>query len=106
MWRGFLRFRQASDGACPNTVSSHLAPLFSFHALLCISPFSLPFLFLTLEISSLVPFFVVCLLDAISLRNSWEQGQNPPPSCQVPSSYSGPERRLQHYAQHTPYSRK
>src|SRR5260370_10375187 len=72
MWRGFLRFRQASDGACPNTVSSHLAPLFSFHALLCISPFSLPFLFLTLEISSLVPFFVVCLLDAISLRNSWE----------------------------------
>ena len=44
---------------------------FSLHSLLCISPFSLPFLFLTLESYSLVPFLFACLLRFISLRNSW-----------------------------------
>ena len=44
---------------------------FSLHSLLCISPFSLPFLFLTLESYSLVPFLLACLLRFISLRNSW-----------------------------------
>src|SRR2546426_4400052 len=35
---------------------------FSLHSLLCISPFSLPFLFLTLESYSLVPFLLACFV--------------------------------------------
>ena len=37
---------------------------FSLHSLLCISPFSLPFLFLTLESYSSVPFLLACFVLA------------------------------------------
>ena len=41
---------------------SACSSFFSLHSLLCISPFSLPFLFLTLESYSLVPFLHACFV--------------------------------------------
>src|SRR2546422_4129515 len=48
---------------------------FSLHSLLCISPFSLPFLFLTLESYSLVPFLLACfVLSRCATRGQMDTG--------------------------------